>query len=193
MIRILLSSFFHTAIEICILVLPGIILGLAVNYVSDRLEFRARRAIGERPYTLLFRWLGTSVYELSHALMCVVFRHRIEKIKLFSLDPKTRRVGYVAHKYKVHSIYHKDREFLYRYHAHTSGSVGHLFLCMDFLPRYPDSYGCDRNYFNGLFLVLEAWRVFPALCPPRSAQLFRSEILPIPVCALLHRQQHEPE
>jgi hypothetical protein len=42
-------------------------------------------------------WLGTPVHELSHALLCVVFRHEIVDMALFKPDKSNRRLGYVVH------------------------------------------------------------------------------------------------
>jgi len=135
MTRILLSSFLHTIEQISLFVLPGI-LGLGLNHVSGRLEIIARRTIGERPYTLLFGWLGTSVHELSHALMCVVFRHRVEKIKLFSLHPNTQKVGYVAHRYNARSLYQR---------------IGNFFI------------GVAPIIMGALAIYLSAWLIYPAI------------------------------
>ena len=43
--------------------------------------------------------LGTPIHELSHALMCVVFRHKVHEIKLFQADAQNGVLGYVRHSY----------------------------------------------------------------------------------------------
>jgi len=50
-------------------------------------------------------WLGTPVHELSHAIMCLVFRHRIDELVLFRPDPVAGRLGYVRHSFRKHDYY----------------------------------------------------------------------------------------
>ena len=52
-------------------------------------------------------FIGTPIHELSHALMCVVFRHKIDEIKLFQVDDENGVLGYVRHSYNQKSIYQR--------------------------------------------------------------------------------------
>lgn len=50
-------------------------------------------------------WIGTPVHEISHAVMCPPFKHRIDKVVLFEPDPKSGVLGYVRHSYDTRSIW----------------------------------------------------------------------------------------
>ena len=50
--------------------------------------------------------IGTPIHEISHAIMCIVFGHKIEEIRLFAPDTKTGVLGYVNHSYNRKNLFH---------------------------------------------------------------------------------------
>ncbi len=76
---------------------------LAFAWIIHRIERLTQRRLAERfgwRSIMWTGWLGTPVHELSHAAMCVVFRHRIDEISLFEPDEDARRLGYVRHSFR---------------------------------------------------------------------------------------------
>lgn len=99
-------SLFETFYITGSLILVGLILGLLEN----RANFYIQGAFG-RKGILVTAWIGTPIHELGHLLMCYIFRHKITKLKLFSLKAKDGTLGYVNHRWNSKSLYQNIGNF----------------------------------------------------------------------------------
>ncbi len=74
------------------------LLTLLLHLVERRVSRRLSHRFGWRS-VLVTGWLGVPLHELSHLVVCWIFRHRIVAYRLFDPDPRTCTLGYVQHAY----------------------------------------------------------------------------------------------
>ena len=65
---------------------------------------------GKYRFRYLTAFIGTPVHELSHALLCVLARHKIHEIKLLQLNGSSQ-LGYVHHSFNPKSLYQQCGRF----------------------------------------------------------------------------------
>ena len=94
-----------------LLLLFSIFIGMLV-LVRQLEVFAASKLAQYGKYRLryLTAFIGTPVHELSHALLCVLARHKIHEIKLLQLNGSSQ-LGYVYHSFNPKSLYQQCGRF----------------------------------------------------------------------------------
>ncbi len=91
--------------------------------------------------------IGTPIHELSHALLCLVFFHKIEEMKLFQIDNENGVLGYVRHSYRKKNIYQSLGNYFIGIAPIVCGSLI-LYFSMRYLLPY--TYSELTAYLNDL-------------------------------------------
>lgn len=80
-----------------------LMLALAL-FILQRLVFALSEKIFGGKVIYFSAWLGTPIHELSHAFVCLIFGHKIQRLVLFNPDSRGT-LGYVNHAYNNRSIW----------------------------------------------------------------------------------------
>lgn len=105
-----------------LIVAPLVVFTLLIHFLERALQLRLASRFGWKS-VLWTGWLGTPIHELSHVLMCVAFRHRIEEVALFEPDLKSGRLGYVRHSWTPKNTFEEIGNFFIGLAPLAGGSI----------------------------------------------------------------------
>jgi hypothetical protein len=87
--------------------LAPLFLLVAMHWSAQLLARRSSRLFGRRLQLYLFGLPGTIVHEGSHVIACVLFRHRVLRVKWFDAQAADGALGSVEHSYDPSSAYQR--------------------------------------------------------------------------------------
>ena len=127
-------SIFITLLTICVFLGFGYI----YSFIEKRNGMYMYSTFGNKD--ILFTGIiGTTVHELGHLFMCLIFHHKISSFQLFNLKgyKYEETLGYVSHKYNNRNLYEKAGNFFIGIGPMISGT---LFIMISFKLLLPNIY-----------------------------------------------------
>lgn len=106
----ILDIFKISTIEIFYITGMIILVGFLLGFLEKMINTNMQRAFGYKGI-IATAWLGTPIHELGHATMCVIFGHKINRIKLLQLNSSDGTLGFVEHSYNKKNIYQRIGNF----------------------------------------------------------------------------------
>ncbi|MBQ9780567.1 MAG: hypothetical protein IJW00_06445 [Clostridia bacterium] len=83
-----------------------VICGLVVGICDQLFNLLMGRGLG-RGIIVTTSLIGTPVHELGHAVMCLIFAHKIDDVSLWRPFNNDGNLGFVTHRYNPKNLYHQ--------------------------------------------------------------------------------------
>ncbi|MBO7215284.1 MAG: hypothetical protein J6V66_07340 [Clostridia bacterium] len=90
---------------------------------------------------------GTPIHELSHLLMCLLFMHKVEKVKFFQINDDDGVLGYVSHSWNRKNVWQQIGNYFI---GVAPIAVGTLIIYLGMLIFLPATYAEMSAYFTDL-------------------------------------------
>lgn len=136
MTNILVELIVKTLVETIYLTGVIILVGFLLDIIRNTSLNNFQRSFGGKAL-MITGFIGVPIHELSHAIMAVVFRHRVTDIKLFQKPDASGVMGYVKHSYSKSSLYQQVGNFFIGI-APIFGGVFSIIALMRFI--IPEAY-----------------------------------------------------
>lgn len=146
---VLLEALKFSLLEMISLVGLLIVIGLVLGLMERQANRYFFAAFGYKGI-LATAWLGTPVHEMGHALMCLIFGHKIIDMRLLMINRADGTLGFVTHSYNPRSVYQNVGNFFIGIAPLFSG-LGTLFLCLYYL--LPKSFKVFEVYLQEIVLT----------------------------------------
>ena len=103
------QTLWNTALFLFIGILPWLAVAFIMQLLSNSIRKSLAKIVGIQGYIYL-TCPGVMIHEIGHAVFCLIFRHKIVEMKLFSPD-EDGTLGYVNHSYNPKSFYQRIGNF----------------------------------------------------------------------------------
>lgn len=106
LIDLIIKTCLDTIYMTGMIILVGFILGFLRNHSIENFQ----RSFGWKAVSIT-AIIGVPIHEISHAILCLLFRHKITKLVLVQKRDENGVLGYVNHAYNPNSIYQQTGNF----------------------------------------------------------------------------------
>lgn len=103
------NALWHAILLLSVGLLPWIAVAFVMQLLSNSIRNSLAKFFGIQGYIYL-TCPGVMIHEIGHAVFCLIFRHKIMEMKLFSPEDDGT-LGYVNHSYNPNNFYHKIGNF----------------------------------------------------------------------------------
>lgn len=137
------------------IIFPIIVFGLIFHFFSIKSSSNLM-SIGWWAY-LIFACIGTPIHELSHYIMCLIFKFKINEVKLFRpfKGKKDGILGYVSYSYNKKNLYQKIGNFFVGIAPMIGGSfVIYILFRLLMNPLYINLKTLENVTFNTIFSLI---------------------------------------
>lgn len=142
--QLLIQAIKFSLLEMLSLVGLLMVVGLVLGVMERKSNHYFFSAFGYKGI-LATAWIGTPVHEMGHALMCLIFGHKIIDMRLLMIHQADGTLGYVTHSYNQRSVYQSVGNFFIGIAPIISG-IGALFLSLYYL--LPNSFKFFASYLQ---------------------------------------------
>ena len=106
----MVGEFIVYLLKILLYTVGGLIAcGFFTYFMNDMYNILILNSLG-RKFLVFTAYIGTPIHELGHAIMCIIFNHKITDMKFYS-NGDSRTLGYVRHSYIKSDFYQQVGNF----------------------------------------------------------------------------------
>lgn len=106
LIMALLYSTMLTTLQLASFLGIFFILGFIIAEMEKKRNHWIQGSVG-RKGIYLTAWIGVPIHEIGHALVCLLFGHKVEEIKFVQFGDADGTMGYVNHSYEPSNLFHR--------------------------------------------------------------------------------------
>lgn len=122
-----------------------VVFGFIVGLMNKAFHRLAGDKFG-RIFSIVTGFIGTPIHEMGHALFCLVFRHKILKIRLYQPNSDDGTLGYVNHSYNKRNIYQQIGNFFIGFGPILFGSAVLLIFMFWLVPNIFEVYRNSADF-----------------------------------------------